>query len=232
MKKINAYICFNMIIFLCSCSIAAPVSEIETYVADFYKADYDYIKTTEVLSEDGSIQTMVMEGQITHSPYTEHVKITSADSKSAWTEAYYEGNEKMAQAKILSNGKWIEQIISIAEPYGYGEKLTFTFDRSDTLDGKRVDVYTAYYLDDISSAFRLYGLKEELTARVKQEYYVDVEEKHLVRIVTDFSELIRVTNVGNYMALNGLSREEAEEKSREREIYRKEVLEILNYGGK
>lgn len=61
------------------CSASAPKagSGIETYVSDFYCADYEYIKTEETVQEDGSVSRVVYEGELTNDPYTEHIRITS-----------------------------------------------------------------------------------------------------------------------------------------------------------
>lgn len=212
----------------CSASSPKTGSGIESYVSDFYRADYDYIKTTETEQGDGSFSRVVYEGELTNDPYTEHIRITS-DPPQSLTEIYRTEKLGIVTLKLLYNGEWIEQKAFRERPSGYGEKITYQFNRTEQIDGKEIDIYDAFYTVD---AARGYGLKEELTAKVSQEYYVDTQEGHIVKVVTDFSDLNRAVQIANMMSVNHMAREEAEAAGGSEGTNVKETLELFNYSEK
>lgn len=212
----------------CSASSPKTGSGIESYVSDFYRADYDYIKTTETEQEDGTVSRVVYEGELTNDPYMEHIRITS-DPPQSLTEIYRTEKLGTVTSKLLYNGEWIEQKGLRERPSGYGEKITYQFNRTEQIDGKEIDIYDAFYTVD---AARGYGLKEELTAKVSQEYYFDTQEGHIVKVVTDFSDLNRAVQIANMMSVNHMAREEAEAAGGSDGINVKETLELFNYSEK
>lgn len=139
----------------CSASSPKTGSGIEACVSNFYRADYDYIKTEETVQEDGSVSRVVYEGELTNDPYTEHIRITS-DQPQSLTEIYLTEKLGVVTSKLLYNGEWVEQKAFRERPGGYGGKITYQFNRTERIDGKEIDIYDAYYT---VAAARAYGLR-------------------------------------------------------------------------
>lgn len=203
----------------------------EEAVNRFYEENYTYLKTTtrtdEVLGEDG-IYKMVTAGIVTWAPYEEYYKIVESTGEVAFDEVYCYEEGEIIHERIGVNGQWVDQTKERSYPYGYGEKLKFRYDRKEELDGDIFKVYKSKYKVPLSISCGDTGEKN-VTAVVKQEYYIDEEERQVRRIVTDLTdlnekkaELNQESNGENLMTvkINESSRKHGE----------KEVLDIIKTG--
>lgn len=236
MKK--SYIGFCLICLIpflfsgCNNTSSESKSGIEKAVADFYEADYDYEKIDEAYNKNtDSYSNTVYEGQVFNNPYKEHFEVVSPDSNSITKEIYYDNNWIFGsvRAHVLTDDGWVLQTVSRNRPMGYGKELQFKLDREETIDGKKVEVYTTEYTESVS---KLYQIQEDITYTVKQEYYLDKEQKVLIRIVSDTSDCIEKTAIANDMSANGYTLEQAQNNVKQQlpASQQKDNLNIFNYG--
>ncbi len=230
-KNIKKYLMgFCIMLILTGCNSAKNESSENSdseWLTKFYTSDYEYKKTTSVIKEEGQSVSSVMEGKVAASPYKEYVKVVEPE-ESAWSEAYYYGSGDSVDAKLNTENGYVSQKIKRTYPYGYDQKLQPKYDRSADYNDVKCDVYTAEYQVDLSEQ---YGVKEELTAEITQEYYVDAQNDNIVCIETDLTDLNEKNAMAIQMVNEGLSVEEAKRSVEKTDQGKqKETLEIYSLG--
>ncbi len=232
MKKFYILIAVSLIISMLGCEQKQFPQEasIEEAVADFYKASYDYERIKETYNKKGIVLSKVVkEGQVYDNPYKEHEKVVLTEPKklnpsALAMEVYYKGNK----AYISTNNGFVKQSVKRSRVHGYGEKLTFKFDRKETIESRPVEVYVTQYTYDLS---KFYKLDADLTATITQEYYMDEEKKMLIKIITDVSDLNKKNGIAIDMSENGAKYQAAIENANENYDYNEKItLIIKNYG--
>lgn len=216
-------IAYSLILVSCMDKQDSDIKRIEDAVTHFYDSGYDY--TEKILSyKNGSVVSEeIIEGQVLKSPYREHAKRISSPDKRTWDEIYYSDSASY----VLTDGKLQKTHLQLSKPFGYEKKLTFKEPRETTLDGKKVLSYDAEYTIDIGKS---YGIREELKAVIKQEYFLDPETNIVLKIKTDFSEQYKINSIALSMSADQMSYEEAVKAWNENGNYQNiEELYIYNY---
>ena len=135
---------------------------LDSAVRQIYTKDYAYTKTN-VSTYDEETVTVVSQGEVSQSPYREHVKVTSSSSQ-IWDEAYFHDN---GSALLHTESGWQKTRSNRTYPYGHNRKLDIA--GTDT-DGE-VRVYTTRYTENVGKG---YGI-DDLTATVAQTYRIDAD---------------------------------------------------------
>lgn len=223
---------FFILLFMCMLSITgcekAEKPAIETAVDNFYTGNYEYQKTKTYFDGEDE-KNQIIKGEVIQSPYKEFVEIVQSDSANMWSEAYYYGTGDVINASLNIDGTWTETKMKREKPYGYGEKLKFT------LLEKRQDeeIYTTEYVVDIGKHYNLSD-KEELSATIKQTYYLDTKENVITCIETNLTDLKEKTYIANEISANQKTVEEAYKTLKESglNLTETEQLTILKYDDK
>ncbi len=211
--------------------------EIAEIVEEFQQGNYEYRKIS--TSGPDRKEVFACEGKVIRDPYEEYVRVADeyAELSSAQSETYYTGDVSGYRAQVKSpDGSIVEQQ-DIQPPalYGYGEDLSFSYDRSESVDGVQCDVYASEYGDTVGGeADRPNTEAMEIT--IRQEYYIDPNKKQVVRVDTDLGEWNRASAIANEMMSaastgNPISLEEAEKNVENRDFSSGEILEISNFNG-
>jgi hypothetical protein len=226
MKKTRFITIVFMALICVGCHPSSRNAGIENAVSEFFEGDYEYRKTDTYFHGDTEISSTVTEGKIISSPYKEYRKIVESSESSAWDEMYLYGNGKVVDAKMSSNDEWVDTKMNREYPYGYGETLQFVLDREEDTDDRKIDVYVAEYTIDVSKNFRL---KEELTATIQQEFFLEKASDTLIRIDTDLTDLNQKLFIANDISANDVTFDIAQSHM-EKEIGLSEIvkLEVFN----
>ena len=171
-----------------------------------------------------------MSGKRISSPYTEYVKVVEPGD-SVWSEAYFHGDGDEIEAILNTEDGYVTQQTKRGYPYGYGEELEFTEPEKEQLGDVECDVYETEYTVDLAEQMNEDAgeevISEPLMAVVTQKYYVDPEKDELIRVVTDLSDQTAKTEASVFMMSQGLSAEEALEKTSGDQL--QELIEITAY---
>lgn len=236
MKKGFVIILLLAVCSICSCKNKEDQSAIEAIVSDFYNSDYAYEETTELYASDGSLGLRsVYEGTVFQSPYKEHKKVISYDTFDnsmdtnglLFNEIYFHGVSKAVIAYVSTDNGWVKQMVTRTYPYGYGESITFSEVPDKTLSTDSEEVYTGEYkvVPSLKIASNL-----QISAVVKQKYYVDKKSGTITRIETDLTDLDRMANIINCINMNGDTLEEAQKKVSDDRSKKINRLTITEYG--
>ena len=111
-------------------------------------------------------------------------------------EAYISGagSNYTMQAKDSSGNIVVQQNTQPSPRYGYGEDLSFTFDRTETIDGAVCEVYKTEYQDTAGGEPSLPNT-EEVEFTIRQEYYINPESRQVVRVDTDLEDRVRANEI-------------------------------------
>ena len=237
-KKCAAMLIAGMALLLTACGGKAPETDtvgtagaqdkIPAWLDKFYNGSYEYVDSTVDLETGDAVA--VISGRRVSSPYVEHVKVLEPGD-SLWSEAYFYGDGDGVKALLDTDSGYVEQKTQRGYPYGYGEELEFADPEKEMLGEVECDVYETEYTVDLAE--KMNGdageevIKEPLTAVVTQKYYVDPEKDELIRVVTDLTDQTAKTEASVLMMSQGLSAEEALEKTSGDQI--QEILEIKAY---
>ena len=213
--------------------------EVAEIVEEFQQGSYEYRKTS--TSGPDQEEVLAYEGKIIRDPYEEYVRIADeyAEMSSLVSEMYYTRDESGYSAQIKSpNGSITEQHIQPPTRYGYygyGEELSFTYDREERVNDVRCNVYKAEYQDTVGGEPDFPGT-EPIDFTIRQEYYIDPDKKQVVRVDTDLGERDRANEIIMSMVSaqsigDPISQEEAEENVENRDFSAGEILEISNFNG-
>lgn len=176
-----------------------PKMSIEEIVAKHYEQDFNYTKVITVQDgPDGISFEVALTGEYQHDPYKEYLTIDFKHSDidySPWTEERFSGDEELVFKETVTNNGVREEYVQ--RPYypGYITDVSYAFVEETRLNGDKVDLYNAEYIVDVAEE---YGIaNNEITAVIKQEYYIDPIENQIVKIVTyyeDYHDKINLIN--------------------------------------
>ena len=241
-KRYMSMILAGLALFLTACGSQAPETnspddlsegadvqaELPAWLDKFYNGSYEYLNST-IDPETGTAVT-VMSGKRISSPYTEYVKVVEPGD-SVWSEAYFHGDGDEIEAILNTEDGYVTQQTKRGYPYGYGEELEFTEPEKEQLGDVECDVYETEYTVDLAEQMNEDAgeevISEPLTAVVTQKYYVDPGKDELIRVVTDLSDQTAKTEASVFMMSQGLSAEEALEKTSGDQL--QELIEITAY---
>ena len=241
-KRYMSMILAGLALFLTACGSQTPETnspddpsegadvqaELPAWLDRFYNGSYEYLNST-IDPETGTAVT-VMSGKRISSPYTEYVKVVEPGD-SVWSEAYFHGDGDEIEAILNTEDGYVTQQAKRGYPYGYGEELEFTEPEKEQLGDVECDVYETEYTVDLAEQMNEDAgeevISEPLTAVVTQKYYVDPEKDELIRVVTDLSDQTAKTEASVFMMSQGLSAEEALEKTSGDQL--QELIEITAY---
>ena len=241
-KRYMTMILAGLALFLTACGGQTPESnssddpsegadvqaELPAWLDKFYNGSYEYLNST-IDPETGTAVT-VMSGKRISSPYTEYVKVVEPE-ESVWSEAYFHGDGDEIEAILNTDDGYVTQQTKRGYPYGYGEELEFTEPEKEQLGDVECDVYETEYTVDLAEQMNEDAgeevISEPLTAVVTQKYYVDPGKDELIRVVTDLSDQTAKTEASVFMMSQGLSAEEALEKTSGDQL--QELIEITAY---
>lgn len=241
-KRSMSMILAGLALFLTACGSQAPETnspddssegadvqaELPAWLDKFYNGSYEYLNST-IDPETGTAVT-VMSGKRISSPYTEYVKVVEPGD-SVWSEAYFHGDGDEIEAILNTEDGYVTQQTKRGYPYGYGEELEFTEPEKEQLGDVECDVYETEYTVDLAEQMNEDAgeevISEPLTAVVTQKYYVDPGKDELIRVVTDLSDQTAKTEASVFMMSQGLSAEEALEKTSGDQL--QELIEITAY---
>lgn len=239
MKLILVSVCLGM--FLVSCGKSSQVNPNEivatedtaknfmgNVVNQFYHAGYDYTQIDQYKKADQTTQTII-KGQVFVEPYKEHITVVDAgNAESTYSELYYEEKHNKIKATLISNGKRIEQTAKARQyPDGYGQAVTYTKEKNQKIDGKEMLVYQGEYILDVG---RVYQIKDELKANVKQTYYITQKQHKIYKIETDLSDYDKMIAIATDISTNGQSKEEASANIKKDMLKHSRSLEIEHFG--
>lgn len=236
MKKSFAIVTLLVVFTMCSCKNKEDQSTIEAIVSDFYKTDYAYEETTERFASDGSLVIRtVYEGEVFQSPYKEHKKLISYDNFDSLSdttilqikETYFEEIHKTVTAYISTDNGWTKQIITRTYPYGYAESIIFSEVPDKNLSTDIENVFTGEYT--VTPPSNNHSL-QQISATIRQKYYIDKKSNYITRIETDLTDLNRMINIINYINFNEGTLEEAQKKVSDDEMKEINILTITDYG--
>ena len=241
-KRYMSMILAGLALFLTACGGQTPETnslddpsegadvqaELPAWLDRFYNGSYEYLNST-IDPETGTAVT-VMSGKRISSPYTEYVKVVEPGD-SVWSEAYFHGDGDEIEAILNTEDGYVTQQTKRGYPYGYGEELEFTEPEKEQLGDVECDVYETEYTVDLAEQMNEDAgeevISEPLTAVVTQKYYVDPGKDELIRVVTDLSDQTAKTEASVFMMSQGLSAEEALEKTSGDQL--QELIEITAY---
>ena len=241
-KRSMSMILAGLALFLTACGSQAPETnspddssegadvqaELPAWLDKFYNGSYEYLNST-IDPETGTAVT-VMSGKRISSPYTEYVKVVEPGD-SVWSEAYFHGDGDEIEAILNTEDGYVTQQTKRGYPYGYGEELEFSEPEKEQLGDVECDVYETEYTVDLAEQMNEDAgeevISEPLTAVVTQKYYVDPGKDELIRVVTDLSDQTAKTEASVFMMSQGLSAEEALEKTSGDQL--QELIEITAY---
>ena len=231
-KRFSICAIFGIISFgLMACSGHMDQEEAADIVNEFHNCNYEYIKTS--VSGVNDDVSSVFEGRIIANPYEEYYRVSDDFSAaSVLQEAYISGagSNYTMQAKDSSGNIVVQQNTQPSPRYGYGEDLSFTFDRTETIDGAVCEVYKTEYQDTAGGEPSLPNT-EEVEFTIRQEYYINPESRQVVRVDTDLEDRVRANEIIMIMQNQNVSLEEAGEQAENRDFSSGEILEVFNIGG-
>ena len=215
---------------LMACSDHMDQEEVADIVNEFHNSNYEYVKTSVSGVNDDVLS--VLEGRVIADPYEEYYRVSddfSADS--VLQEAYISGTgpNYTIQAKDSSGNMVAQQNVQPSPRYGYGQDLSFTFDRNETIDSTACEVYKTEYQDTAGGEANLPNT-EEIAFPIRQEYYINPESRQVVRVDTDLEDRTRANEIIMLMQNQNLSLEEAEEQVENRDLSSGEILEVSHIG--
>ena len=199
-------------------------------VNEFHNSNYEYIKTS--VSGVNDDVSSVFEGRIIANPYEEYYRVSDDFSAaSVCRKLYKRSGLKLHHAgQRLSGNIVVQQNTQPSPRYGYGEDLSFTFDRTETIDGAVCEVYKTEYQDTAGGEPSLPNT-EEVEFTIRQEYYINPESRQVVRVDTDLEDRVRANEIIMIMQNQNVSLEEAGEQAENRDFSSGEILEVFNIGG-
>lgn len=216
---------------------ALDQEKVAEIVGEFQQGNYEYRKIS--TSGPGQEEVFAYEGKVIHDPYEEYVRIADeyAELSSMQSESYYTENGSGYSVQVKSPDGSITEQQDIQPPflYGYGEELSFSYDREERVNGVRCNVYTTNYQDTVGGEPDFPGT-EPIDFTIRQEYYIDPDKKQVVRVDTDLGERNRANEIIMSMVSaqsigDPISQEEAEENVENRDFSAGEILEISNFNG-
>ena len=232
-KKICLCIIFSVTLLgVSSCSNNKNQEEIANIVQEFHNSNYEYIKTSITGANDDV--TSIYYGKLIANPYEEYVHIDDKFSDSFIVQEmyYYENADGfIVQTKNADGSIVVQENINPPYPYyGYNKDLSFTFDRKETVDGVECDVYKTEYKDTVGGEpDRPNTVPIEVI--IPQEYYINMDQKQVVRVDTDLRDLSKANGIINIMQSQGVSLETAKENASNLNFSNKEILEVFNVNG-
>lgn len=203
------------ILGLCGCTSTESENGklISSALEDMYSSNFTYTVSTTAYNMDDELVTYNYTGEYTANPYVEH-QVYETDEYSYWKEIYYysdsDDSGDVVQYQGLHDGEWLVEKAGKIYVKGYDEDIKIVSQKEETIDG---EVYIVYSTEYTTEASRLYGLSEKVEATVSQQYYLEKESGKIARIVTDCTDLNRMTYIANSMANNGTDIETAQKEA-------------------
>lgn len=244
-RYMNLFVIPLIGLMLISCTKGSPSdSEAEEIIHDFWEGDYEY--TVYSKHGEGSEQSHgEVKGKLISDPYQQYEQAADASETQGIVEQYWymQGENVVYNMKMSVSNRpdcWttFESGAKGSDMY-IKEDLAFTFDREETVSGRKVCVYRTQFEEEHVADYS--QLPEEdgkvpekftLPFTMVMEYYIDFTEKEVVRIRLDGTDSARAAEIANLM-YSGMTQEEAEEEFRENgseETY-EVIYDIKNFNG-
>lgn len=247
-KYQTVFIIFLGVSLFVSCGKSMPTeNQISCIVEEFRNGDYEYVTTWYNVSADNQKRmSSVLEGKVISSPYQQYEEVTDfSDSQGLIKQYWYTKDDEIVyNMKVrdsdYENGFWIT---NIAEEKGTAiyerDDLTFIFDRTEIIAGKKVYIYDTQYETELHSVVLSPENPEDmkaanpikLTCVMKLKYYIDFASNEVVRIFIDESDIARANAILSLMS-SGKSQAEAEDITAQDRNYDslEGVIDIKNFG--
>ena len=205
-KFVAMICCLTGVVALTGCSsVAKQYNTIPEAYEKLYNSNFTYSVSSTKYDINDELITFEYVGEHATNPYVEHK--TYPEGQGFWQEIYYYGNGPIVSYKGLCDGEWLSDTVQREYFNGYGEEITVTSVKEETVDGVKYTVYNAKYSVEAGAK---YGLSESIEATVTQQYFLEKENGQLVRIVSELTGLNRMTAIANDMSANGVDLETAQ----------------------
>lgn len=236
------FLIFSMISCIDKTEILHEDIDIEAILEELYTSSYDYTKITidEYDKENSTLDSRyngmtkierVFTGTVFNAPYKEYFVFESVNYSNEipphTDKVYYYAYEDTIKALVRFDGAFKEVIMSNEQRpriEGYFYKKEFKFVREDKLDGKEVFIFEGKYSKPLAAAhpdvlnsindgtYSEEFYNEEYKYEFLQEYWIDKENKEIIKMISDITPYLEMADIFNNIQLRGLSFGEAKER--------------------